>query len=134
MISIDKNLGETLLTRKLVYLHTIMKSEPVINNLNPYHTFQKQTFPQLRPPTYSNLSISEVLTQQAENHDVSVWTDPGLIQPRCFATPEIIKTFEKGLKCYLEGNWEEARTILGKVSQMMPSNDVGGDGPRYGGE
>ena len=100
-----------------------------------YDTFQKQTFPQLRAPKYSNLSISEVLTQQAENYDVSVWmTDPDLVQLRCFATPEFAKTFEKGLKCYLEGNWEEARAILGNVSQMMPSNDVGGDGPRYGGE
>jgi hypothetical protein len=95
-----------------------------------YDTFQKQTFPQLRAPKYSNLSISEVLTQQAENYDGSVWmTDPDLVQLRCFATPEFVKTFEKGLKCYLEGNWEEARAILGKVDQMMSSNDIGGDGP-----
>eukprot|EP00804_Cyclotella_cryptica_P031221 CCRYP_020319-RA/>CCRYP_020319-RA protein AED:0.07 eAED:0.07 QI:0/0.85/0.87/1/0.57/0.37/8/2080/875 len=95
-----------------------------------YDTFQKQIFPQLRTPKYSNLCINEVLAQQAENYDVSVWmTDPDLIQLRCLATPEFLKAFEKGLKCYLEGNWEEARSILGKADEMMSSNDTGGDGP-----
>ena len=95
-----------------------------------YDTFQKQVFPQLRTPKYSNLSINEVLTQQAEQYDTSIWTtDPDLIQLRCLATPEFIKTFNKGLKCYLEGNWEKAREILGKADKMMASNDIGGDGP-----
>jgi hypothetical protein len=95
-----------------------------------FDTFQKQVFPQLRTPKYSNLSINEVLTQQAENYDMSAWmTDPDLIQLRCLATPEFVTTFKKGLKCYLEGQWEEARTSLEKADQMMASNDIGGDGP-----
>jgi hypothetical protein len=95
-----------------------------------YDTFQKQVFPQLRTPKYSYLNINEVLTQQAENYDVSTWmTDPDLIQLRCLATPEFIKTFEKGVKCYLEGTWEEAKKRLEKADQMMASNDIGGDGP-----
>ena len=76
------------------------------------------------------MNINEVLTQQAENYDVLTWmTDPDLIQLRCLATPEFITTFKKGVKCYLEGTWEEAKKILEKADQMMASNDIGGDGP-----
>jgi len=95
-----------------------------------YDTFQNQVFPQLRAPKYSNLSLQEVLTRQADNYDLSTWmSDPDLLQLRCLATPEFLKLFDKGLNNYLGGHWEEARTILEKADQMMASNDIGGDGP-----
>mmetsp|Transcript_25188 Transcript_25188/g.53625 ORF Transcript_25188/g.53625 Transcript_25188/m.53625 type:complete len:151 (+) Transcript_25188:1-453(+) len=95
-----------------------------------YDTFQNQEFPQLRAPKFSNLSLEEVLTRQAENYETATWTsDPDLVQLRCLATTEFLKTFEKGLHSYLGGRWEEARAILEKADQMMASSDIGGDGP-----
>ncbi|KAL7538676.1 hypothetical protein ACHAXR_008731, partial [Thalassiosira sp. AJA248-18] len=95
-----------------------------------YDTFQNQVFPQLRAPKFSNLSLQEVLTRQAENYDASTWmSDPDLTQLRCLATPQFLKTFDKGLNNYLGGHWEEARTNLERADQMMASNDIGGDGP-----
>jgi len=95
-----------------------------------YDTFQNQVFPQLRAPKYSNLSLQEVLTRQAESYDASTWlSDPDIIQLRCLATPQFLKTFDKGLNNYLGGHWDEARTDLEKADRMMASNDIGGDGP-----
>ena len=95
-----------------------------------YDTFQNQVFPQLRAPKYSSLSLEEVLTRQADNYDASTWeTDPDLIQLRCLATPQFLKTFEKGFKNYVDGHWNEARTNLEQADRMMASNDTGGDGP-----
>lgn len=95
-----------------------------------YDTFQNQVFPQLRTPKYSTLSVKEVLIQQAEHYDASTWiSDPDLLQLRCLATPQFVRTFDKGLQNYLGGQWEVAREQLGKADQMMASNDIGGDGP-----
>lgn len=93
-----------------------------------YDTFQNQVFPRLRAPKYSNLSLQEILTMEAENYDALTWvSDPDLIQLRRLATPKFLQTFEKGLTNYLGGHWQEARSILEKTDQMMASN--GGDGP-----
>jgi len=95
-----------------------------------YDTFQNQVFPQLRAPKYSNLSLQEVLTRQAESYDALTWmSDPDLIQLRCLATPQFLKAFDKGLNNYLGGHWDEARIDLEKADKMMASNDIGGDGP-----
>ena len=95
-----------------------------------YDTFQNQVFPQLRAPKYSALSLKDILNQQAENYDASMWmSDPDLLQLRCLATPQFLRTFEKGLSNYLGGHWEAARVHLEKADQMMASNDIGGDGP-----
>lgn len=95
-----------------------------------YDTFQNQVFPQLRAPKFSNLTLQEVLTRQAEKYDATTWTsDPDLVQLRCLVTPLFLKTFDKGLKNYLGGHWEEAREILEKADKLMASNDIGGDGP-----
>ena len=95
-----------------------------------YDTFQNQVFPQLRAPKFSTLSVQEVLTRQAENYDASTWvSDPDLIQLRRLATPQFLKTFDKGLNNYLGGRWDEARADLEKADAMMASNDIGGDGP-----
>ena len=107
-----------------------MKGSNVPMPIYTYDTFQNQVFPQLRAPKYSNLSLQEILTQQAENYDESVWmSDPDLMQLRCLATPQLLKTFEKGLNSYLDGRWDKARECLEKADQMMASNDIGGDGP-----
>lgn len=95
-----------------------------------YDTFQKQVFPQLRAPKYSNLALEEILSRQAQNYDASAWTsDPDLTQLRCLATQQFLKTFEKGLTNYLSGHWDVAREQLEKADKMMASNDIGGDGP-----
>ena len=74
----------------------------------------------LRAPKYSNLSLEEVLTQQAENYDAATWvSDPDLMQLRCLATPQFLKTFETGLNHYLGGRWEEAREALERANKMM---------------
>ena len=93
-----------------------------------YDTFQNQVFSQLRAPKFSNLSLEEILTQQAENYDTSTWmTDPDLIQLRRLATPQFLKTFEKGLNNYLGGHWQEAREALEEADRLMVENS--GDGP-----
>ena len=56
-------------------------------------------------------------------------SDPDLMQLRCLATPQFLKTFETGLNAYLGGRWEEAREALERADRMMASNDIGGDGP-----
>lgn len=95
-----------------------------------YDTFQNQVFPQLRAPKYSTLSVPDVLSKQADSYDTSMWmSDPDLVQLRCLATPQFVKTFDKGLSNYLGGNWDAARASLEKVDAMMKSNDTGGDGP-----
>lgn len=92
-----------------------------------YDTFQNQVFPQLRPPKFSTLSLQEVLTRQAENYDDSTWmSDPDLAQLRCLATPQFLKTFDRGLTNYLGGRWQEARADLEMADSMMA---LGGDGP-----
>ena len=95
-----------------------------------YDTFQNQVFPQLRAPKYSNLTLEDILSRQAQNYDASTWSsDPDLIQLRCLATPQFRKTFENGLNNYLTGHWEAAREQLEKADKMMAPNDIGGDGP-----
>ncbi|KAL7480946.1 hypothetical protein ACHAW6_006618 [Cyclotella cf. meneghiniana] len=109
IINIDKNLWETI---KLVSLHFIVK--------DVYSTASTEI---------EQSKFSDVLKQQAENYVVSVWvTAPDLFHLRCFATPKFVKTLKKGLKCHLGGKWEDARSILGKVDQMMSSNHIGGVG------
>lgn len=107
-----------------------VKGSNVPMSIYTYDTFQNQVFPQLRAPKFSNLTLQEVLTRQAEKYDATTWmSDPDLVQLRCLATPLFLKTFDKGLKNYLGGHWEEAREILEKADKLMASNDIGGDGP-----
>jgi class 3 adenylate cyclase len=107
-----------------------VKGSNVPTHIYTYDTFQNQVFPQLRAPKYSNLTLEDILSRQAQNYDASTWSsDPDLIQLRCLATPQFRKTFENGLNNYLTGHWEAAREQLEKADKMMAPNDIGGDGP-----
>merc|ERR1712224_925194 len=95
-----------------------------------YDTFQNQSFPQLRTPKFSSLTLNDVLNKQADEYDVAFWkTDPDLIQLRCLATDHFKETFRQGLDNYLCGNWEKAREYLLKADNMMMDGDYEGDGP-----
>ncbi len=107
-----------------------VKGSAVPMPIYTYDVFQKQVFPQLRTPKFSNLNLEEVLNKQADEYDSMLWTqDPDLIQLRCLSTPVFKRTYRQGLDHYLNGNWDLARDFLSKADQMMANGDAGGDGP-----
>lgn len=107
-----------------------VKGSSVPMPIYTYDTLQKQEFPQLRTPKFSNLSLDQVLEKQADEYDAIQWThDPDLVQLRCLATSEFRKTYRQGLDNYLNGKWEAAKEYLLKADSMMLDSDTGGDGP-----
>ncbi len=108
-----------------------VKGSSVPMPLYTYDTFERQTFPQLRTPKFSNLTLEQVLDKQADEYDAVIWTqDEDLIQLRCLSTPEFKKTYRQGLDHYLNGNWQAARDLLVKADDIMVANgDTNGDGP-----
>jgi hypothetical protein len=95
-----------------------------------YETFQNQEFPALQVPKFSGLDLKSVLSQQALNYNPLDWTqDPDLVQLRRLSTPAFRSSYEQGLRCYLSGQWKDAREHFENTDLMMSGNDLGYDGP-----
>jgi len=106
-----------------------VKGSSVPMPIYTYDKFQQQIFPQLWVPKYSNLNLEEILNKQAEECDVSQWTqDPDLVQLCSLSTVEFKNTYWQGLDHYLNGNWEAARECLSNADTMMIDSDRNGDG------
>eukprot|EP00592_Proboscia_alata_P007332 CAMPEP_0194354602 /NCGR_PEP_ID=MMETSP0174-20130528/2717_1 /TAXON_ID=216777 /ORGANISM="Proboscia alata, Strain PI-D3" /LENGTH=893 /DNA_ID=CAMNT_0039123605 /DNA_START=273 /DNA_END=2951 /DNA_ORIENTATION=+ len=107
-----------------------VKGSAVPMDILTFDTLQDQEFPELHPPKYSNLSLVDVLNQQADEYSSSIWVqDSDLTQLRRLATPIFRDIFENGMNNYLSGNWAKARVLLEKANGMMTESDTGDDGP-----
>lgn len=107
-----------------------VKGSAIAMPIYTYDTLQNQTFPQLKTPKFTNLSLREVLNTQAHNYDPTTWENDGdLAQLRVLSTPKFIEVFQSGVEFYLSGNWGSARKKLEEADDLMKDSDVGGDGP-----
>ena len=94
-------------------------------------TFQNQHFPVLKTPKYTCLDLDQVLRVHASSYSPIIWQqDPDLLQLRRLCSPIFLKTFNKGIDEYLNGDWPTARRMLEEADDLMiEAGADGGDGP-----